>query len=205
LFLLGDTVNKGDYCLITATAISDAPRTQFVRVAHQRYRDPKLALLHRVDSEQPSDDDDDVGLLGLDQRWLLEFSTGSVLDACTPYSVAVQLLGQRKAGVHISVKNFVVRNMDHRSGFEQCIFRKVKTVCVRHEATIHDPAQIACVSKAGHKKSAAPSEPEPAMDMFEIGFQALKTVRDPKPTTPKASLSEKTLAGLDERCSKYIS
>ena len=94
--------------------------------------------------------------------------------------------------------------MDHRTGFEQCIFRKVKTVSVRHEATIHDPAQIACVAKAGHKKSAAPTEPESAMDMFEIGFQALKTVNDPKTKTLKASLSEKTLAERDERCSKYI-
>ena len=202
LFFLGETVKKGDYCLIPATAISDAPRTQFVRVSHQRYRDPKLAFLHKVDGDQPTDDDDDVGLLGLDHRWLLQFGMRSVLDACTAYSVAVQLLAQRSAGVNISVKVFNVQNFDHRVDSEQCIFRKVKTVSVRQEATIHNPAQVACAEMPAHKKPVKPAsslEPESEMDMFEIGLQALKHGRDATPKTSKSSLSLQTPVGCDER------
>ena len=104
-----------------------------------------------------------------------------------------------------------MQNIDYRRGFEQTIFRTVKTVSVRHEATVHSAAQATPVETRAHKKSADPSEQlshvdlvDP-LDMFEIGFQALKSRDIPGPSKYKSSLSVQTRDERDGRRSSHAS
>ena len=171
-------------------------KQMYTYLAHQRFRDPRIALLAQVDNFPQSD-----GSLKL------EYRLGDVIDQTTPYTVCRILLnGSTDTVFDVVVEAFNVRNYNFCIEEEQRAIGCVQVVSSRAEFKIYDcvletasltqsTASAAKAAKKDAKSTEGKYEEENADlspgsgDEFSKGFDSMRKAaeRSRKPRAPRAA------------------
>ena len=119
--------SEGDWFSVSIVRAT-GHETRYFYLAHQRGRDPKIALLTRAESNpQP------------DGSLKLEYRCGDVLDHIAPYGIAKQVLGgNNDATFDLLNELFGVGNFSVLCESEQRAFCCVKVLCSKGEVKLHD-------------------------------------------------------------------
>ena len=172
-----ELVLEGDWVTVTATGPDAFQNVLSLYVAHQRFRDPKLALLTSAAcSLQP------------DGSKILEIEFCTPLNQCTAYGAMRRLLNGRSAGIDIEIEVYDVKNYNFRVDEEQHVFSKVLARCVRHRKKLYEAtASNVKVKPPPKKKAKKADEACAAAGSIDEVFNALRTpnssnVRLPKPS-----------------------
>ena len=179
-------MTESDWFVVNASRQSaDGTPSVYLYLAHQRWRDPKIALLTRVESAPLPD-----GSMRLQLR------LGATLDQLTVYALVRELLNGQAGGFDFDVDKFSVTNFDMFKDEELCNIRRVKTVIGN---TMHFQVHNALQENQRVKKPKAPDKDEPTE--ADKAFQSNQR-SDPRRDKPPSSAGFKPV--VDKCVAKAI-
>ena len=197
-----DRFSEGDW-FSTSVVRAKQHEVLFFYLAHQRWKDPKIALLTHAESyPQP------------DGSLKLEYRCGDVLDHITPYGIAKShLKGNNDTTFDLLIELFGVGNFSVSCESELRAFCCVKVLCSKGEVKLHDSIEDAelfskNVGKPGMSKSDKSSGTRKdndeqkivvPTDRFSEGFDAMiaNDKKQDAPTAPKVKVPKQVSVRVD--------
>jgi hypothetical protein len=157
-----DSIAEGDWLTTTSRHLDKTVASVSFYVAHQRFSDPKIALLTLADSQTDEDGELTFSLRATDR-----------LEQSTPWAVAKLLLGGLASGVDVRVELFEVGNFSYkRNTTEHLMIVKVQMERVRSSVNLFEWVH-STTKTAADKKAATRAKPAKSDNIFEKGFQDL--------------------------------